>query len=94
MNQKRENTFPGCSVAVTSTTVGRVGLLLCGCMSKEHQKAQPAVVLVSNISEDEASANSVGNLQKMPGNNPNLNLLNMNGYIKFGEILPICSKDI
>ena len=38
--------------------------------------------------------NSVSNLRKMPGNNPNLNLLNMNAYIKFGEILLNCSKDI
>ena len=27
-------------------------------------------------------------------NNPNLNLVNMNEYIKFGEILLICSQDI
>ena len=38
--------------------------------------------------------NSVTNLRKMPGNNPNLNLLNMNAYIKIGEIIAICSKDI
>ena len=31
--------------------------------------------------------NCVANLWKMPGNNPNLNLHNMNAYIKFGEIL-------
>ena len=27
-------------------------------------------------------------------NNPNLNLVNMNAYMKFGEILSICSQDI
>ena len=27
-------------------------------------------------------------------NNPNLDLVNMNAYIKFGEILPIGSQDI
>ena len=27
-------------------------------------------------------------------NNPKLDLVNMNAYIKFGEILSICSKDI
>ena len=27
-------------------------------------------------------------------NNPNVDLLNMNAYIKFGEILSICSQDI
>ena len=26
--------------------------------------------------------------------NPNLDLVNMNAYIKFGEILSICSQDI
>ena len=27
-------------------------------------------------------------------NNPNLDLVNMNAYIKFGEIPSICSQDI
>ena len=27
-------------------------------------------------------------------NNPNLDLVNMNAYFKFGEILSICSQDI
>ena len=31
---------------------------------------------------------------KMTGNNQNLDLVNMNAYIKFGEILLICSQDI
>ena len=30
----------------------------------------------------------------MTGNNPNLDLLNMNAYIKLGEILTTCSQDI
>ena len=30
----------------------------------------------------------------MSGNNPNLDLVNMNAYTKFGEILSICSPDI
>ena len=30
----------------------------------------------------------------MTGNNPNLDLVNMNAYIKFGEILLIISQDI
>ena len=30
----------------------------------------------------------------MTGNNPNLDLVNMNAYIKFGEILLISSQDI
>ena len=29
----------------------------------------------------------------MTGNNPNLDLVNMNAYIKFGEILSICSQE-
>ena len=36
----------------------------------------------------------VTNLKKIPGNYPNLNLLNMNAYIRFCEILSICSKVI
>ena len=30
----------------------------------------------------------------MTGNNPNLNLVNINAYTKFGEILSTCSPDI
>ena len=38
--------------------------------------------------------NYVTNKQNMTGNNPNLDLANMNAYTKFGEILTICSPDI
>ena len=38
--------------------------------------------------------NSVTNLQKITGNNPNLDLVNMNEHFRFGEILPILSQDI
>ena len=31
---------------------------------------------------------------KMMCNNPNIDLVNMNAYIKFGEILSTCSQDI
>ena len=34
------------------------------------------------------------NVQKMMCNNPNVDLVNMNAYIKFDEILSICSHDI
>ena len=30
----------------------------------------------------------------MTRNNPKLDLVNMNAYIKFGEIMSICSQDI
>ena len=33
-------------------------------------------------------------MQKMLCNNTNVDLLNLNAYIKFGEILSICSQDI
>ena len=33
--------------------------------------------------------NSVTNVQKMTGNNPTLDLVNINDYIKFGQILYI-----
>ena len=38
--------------------------------------------------------NSDINVGKMISNNPNVDLFNMNAYIKFGEILSICSQDI
>ena len=33
-------------------------------------------------------------MRKRIYNNPKLDLVNMNAYIKFGEILSICSQDI
>ena len=38
--------------------------------------------------------NSGSNVQKMTCNNPKLDLINMNAYIKLSENLSICSKDI
>ena len=38
--------------------------------------------------------NSVKILQKMTGNNPKLDLVNVNVHTKFGQILSICSQDI
>ena len=34
------------------------------------------------------------NKQNMEGSNLNIDLVNINAYIKFGEILPFCSQDI
>ena len=33
-------------------------------------------------------------MPKMMCNNPNIDIVNINAYIKFGEILSICSQDI
>ena len=38
--------------------------------------------------------NSGTNVRKMMSNNPNIDIVNMNAYIKFGEILSICSQVI
>ena len=38
--------------------------------------------------------NSVTNKLKVTGNNPNLDIVNINAYTKFGEIVSICSTDI
>ena len=38
--------------------------------------------------------NSVINLQKLTHNNPNIDLVNINAYAKFGKIPSICSQDI
>ena len=38
--------------------------------------------------------NSVKILQKMMGNNPKLDLVNVDMHTKFGQILSICSQDI
>ena len=38
--------------------------------------------------------NSIINLRKLTRNNHNLDLVNINGYAKFGQIPSICSQDI
>ena len=38
--------------------------------------------------------NSVKNLQKMTGDNPKLDHVNVDVHTKFGQILSICSRDI
>ena len=38
--------------------------------------------------------NSVKILRKMTGNNPKLDLVNVDVHTKFGQILLICSRDI
>ena len=38
--------------------------------------------------------NSVTNLRKMTGNNPKLDLVNINAHTEFGQILSISSQDI
>ena len=38
--------------------------------------------------------NSVTNMQKMMCNNPNLDVVNINKYTKFGEILSFCAQNI
>ena len=38
--------------------------------------------------------NSVKILRKMTGNNPKLDLVNVDVYTKFAQILSICSQDI
>ena len=38
--------------------------------------------------------NSVTKLREKTGNNPNLDLVNINAYTKFGKIVCICSQDI
>ena len=38
--------------------------------------------------------NSVKILRKMMGNNPKLDLVNVDVHTKFGQILSICSQDI
>ena len=38
--------------------------------------------------------NSLTNLRKITDNNPNVDLVSINSYIKFGQNLSICSQDI
>ena len=53
------------------------------------------MILIGNqFLEKIKGLNSGTNVRKMMCNNPNVDLVNMNAYIKFGEILSICSQDI
>ena len=47
----------------------------------------------SGISQGPEQGSST-NVGKIMCNNPNVDLINMNAYLKFGEILSICSQDI
>ena len=47
------------------------------------------IILTSNMGH-----NSLTNLRKMTANNPNVDLVCIISYIKFGEIRSICSQDI
>ena len=38
--------------------------------------------------------NSLTNLRKMTANSPNVDLVSINSYIKFGQNMSICSQDI
>ena len=49
---------------------------------------------VNQNSDINKGHNSVTNLRKMTGNNPSLDLVNINTPTKFGEILSIHSQDI
>ena len=40
------------------------------------------------------ACDSVTNLVKITGNNPNIYLVHVKAYITFGQIKPICSQDI
>ena len=57
----------------------------------------PFVLKILNRNEILAytkSHNSGTNVQKMTCYNPNVDLVNMNAYIKCGKTLSICSQDI
>ena len=60
-------------------------------------KVYPFVLKILSRNENLTSIkgrNSVTNLRQMTGNNPNLDLVNINAHTKFGQILWIRSQDI
>ena len=50
--------------------------------------------ILNNILTSVKCNSSMTNARKMIGNNPTLDLVDINPYTKFGEILSICSEDI
>ena len=62
---------------------------------KSPGKSPSLKILSRNKILSSIKGNNYGtNKQKMTANSPNLDLVNINAYIKFGEILSICSQDI
>ena len=61
---------------------------------KYIEQENPKILSRNKILTSINGHNSVTNKQKITGNNPNLNFVNVNVYSKFGEILSICSPDI
>ena len=53
----------------------------------------PFVIKLLSLNEIKGH-NSVTNVLQMTGNNPDVHLININAYIKLGEIQLICSQDI
>ena len=70
---------------------------ICKCVYKNLGKFCPLVLKILSGNEILTSTkghNSVENLRKMTLYNPNLDLINVNLYTKFGYILSIGSQDI
>ena len=57
-------------------------------------KFGPFVLKILNGTKILTEVKSGTNVRKMMCNNPNVDLVNINAYIKFGEILSNCSQDI
>ena len=62
-------------------------------LAKFHQFV-PKLLSGNEILTKTEGHNSVKNLRKLTCNNPNLDLVNINAYAKFGQIPSICSQDI
>ena len=72
-----------------SLTIAPLQCFACS-KSPEFLKIPSGNIILTSIK----GHNSLTNLGKMTANNPNVDLVSINSYIKFGEILSICSQDI
>ena len=69
-----------------------IALLQCHACSKRPEclRILSGNIILTSIK----SHNSLTNLRKMTANNPNVYLVSIDSYIKFGQNLSICSQDI
>ena len=69
-----------------------IALLQCFACSK---RPEFLIILSSNVILTSIKGhNSLTNIRKMTANNPHVDLVIINSYIKFGQNLSICSQDI
>ena len=83
------NTGDRLKLELSDLTIAPLQCLACSKMPECLRILSRNVILTSIKGQ-----NSLTNLQKMTAYNPNVDLVSINSYMKFGQNLSICSQDI